>query len=244
MAIFLSSSMAQIVNIEDRRIKHEDSSSISGYLDLGAAITQNGSNIVTLEASGQLESVQKRHLWLLYGNYRQVIINDDNFINRRVVHARYNYDWKKWLTWEAYAQGQYNERLRIAFRGLLGTGPRFNLTPKNEQGVYLGLSYMYEYESWLDTSIVFNDSRISTYFSFSIPLGEQVNIASTNYFQPLVSNFDLYRISSNTSFRILISEALSYRLGFSITLDNRLGQGLPEVPSTTYNLTNSLRWQF
>ena len=239
-----ASGFTQIVNIEDRRLDHQDSSQLGGYIDLGASITQNGSNIVTMEASGQLEYLAGKHLWLVYGNYRQVIVNDNNFINRRVGHARYNYSWKEWLTWEGFAQGQYNERLRIAFRGLLGTGPRFNLSPQANSNVYIGLSYMYEYESWLDTSIVFSDSRVNSYISFSIPLGKQVDFASTNYYQPLISDFELFRVSSNSSLQIKISDALSYRLGFSITLDNRLGEGLPEVPSTTYNLTNSLRWRF
>lgn len=235
---------AQIVNIEDRRTAPADTTSFLGRIDLGFDIRENGSNIINLLGGVQAEYRLEKQTYLAVVNFNQVIINDDNIVNEGVAHFRYNYDLNEWITWEAFLQGQKNERLALTFRGLAGTGPRLKLIKRGNQRAFLGVAYMYEYDQIRDTSLVFNDHRLSTYLSLQLKPLENITISSTNYFQPKLDPWVEYRVSSKSSIAIHITKRFSFVTSFSISYDTRLGKEIPDVPSTVYAFTNRLRFVF
>lgn len=234
----------QILNIEDKRSARTDSTGIYGNIDLGFKYVQNGSTIVTWAAAGQMEWLKEKNLLLLLGNFQKVTINDGNFINQNSGHLRYNRTLNNRWTLEAFAQGQFDERLRIGFRALLGSGARLQLLKTDEQQLYLGLAYMYEYDQVFDSTLVWQDNRMSSYFSFNLKPLDNLIFTGTTYYQPVIGLINEFRLSSNTSLLIRITDRFSLRSSFSITYDTRLSRELPDVPSTTYNFINALRWEF
>ena len=157
---------AQIINIEKKRINQIDTIGWFGNVDLGFSIFQNGSTIFTFNGGSLIEYVRNKHLFLAINQFNLLKAERENFLNDGFQHLRYNYAIHPWLTYEAFGQAQYNEKVRIRFRGLLGTGMRFK--PFRDKNFFLGASYMYEYEEESKTEVIHRGHRMSTYVFFSI----------------------------------------------------------------------------
>lgn len=239
------STSAQIVNIEDKRGALIDTSAWLGYIDLKFNLIENGSSIMSINGDVRLEYINGRHLFLSLSNYSLGRVEGAEFIDQGFQHLRYNYLLKKRLTWEAFTQVQYNEKIKLHLRWLLGIGPRFELFNNQKNRAYLGALYMYEYnEESIDLVGQENfhrDHRVSTYLSFGIQPHSHITIAGTTYFQPVLHDFSDIRISSQTSLNFAISNHWAFSSAFSITYDSDVPKG---VVHTIYQWTNGLRWNF
>lgn len=235
---------SQIVNIEDKRSVHADTAGIFGNANIGFNLLDNGSTILNFQSSGQLEVLKNRHLWLYMPHFNLIKVEDKNKVNRGFQHLRYNFKINETLTYEAFTQWQYNQKLRIKLRMLSGTGIRFQLLKKEKQKVYLGLAYMYEYDEIKDTSIVYRDHRLSSYFSFNLQAFSNLTLSGTTYFQPVITEFSEFRISTKTTATFKITDKLSFNVSFSLTHDTKLSRDVPGVPATVYSMVNGLRFSF
>ncbi|MCB0705658.1 MAG: DUF481 domain-containing protein [Saprospiraceae bacterium] len=244
LAGFSNQAFAQIVNIEARRGNLSDTTGLFGKLGAGLNIVDNGSTVLTVHGNAQLEWLRPKTDYLLLLNYNLVRAGDNSFVNDGFMHVRYNRALSDIFTWEAYGQIQYNERLRILFRGLLGTGPRLQLLHGENSVAYFGLSYMYEYEEISDTSIIHRDQRMSSYVSFQINPVKSLMLSGTTYFQPLLNDFSTFRLSSKTALQVAINQRLSLVVSFSITFDARLKEEVPDLPSRIYSIQNTLTYKF
>jgi len=232
---------AQIVNVEDKRIDREDTTGWFGYTDLGFNLVNNGNQVISFRGAIRVDYVKERHLFFTLSNYTLLKAAGNDFVNNGFQHFRYNYQINKWLTFEAFAQGQRNEQINLNFRALAGLGPRFNIIKEGKLRANLGLLYMYEYEEELSPKLIFRDHRLSNYLSLNYKPTKQVNLASTTYFQPLITAPEDLRLTSQTSLTIGLTERLRFRTTFSITHDTRVPDG---VVNTFSSFTNGVRWEF
>lgn len=240
---------SQIVNIEDRRSQIGDTILWQGNLNVGFNLVQNGDAIFTFNGGINAEHFHNRHLFLSFTRFNLVRVDEKDFINDGFQHLRYNYRLNARFTWEIFAQAQYNEKINLRLRGLVGTGPRITLLPKSEkQRAFLGLLYMYEYDEEKQENaagesqlIYFRDHRLSSYLSFRFELGENTVLANTSYYQPLLTDFSDLRLSSQTSLQIGITKKIKFNTTFSILYDSRVPE---EVSNTIYSWRNGVQWEF
>lgn len=234
---------AQIVNIEDKRVRLGDSITLKGYVDMGLNLNKNDKHLISARASVQVEKLFKEHFFLFIGGYNFVKGEGQNFLNDGFLHLRYNKEWGKSWVIEGFIQGQYNERTRLLFRGLVGTGLRYKIRLAQKQRIYLGLAYMLEDDQFKDATPRQRDSRLSSYLSYNLQLSHNSRVVHTTYFQPVLNNFNNNRISSEAAILINISKHLLFKITANLTRDN--DPRLPEsVPNLTYSWANGLRWDF
>jgi hypothetical protein len=234
----------QIVNIEDRRSIQEDTIGWFGNADLSFSLRENGTTIFNVGGNLQIERINGPRRWLFFANYSQTRIDNDRVINQDVVHLRFNQQLREFLTWEAFVQHQYNERLRLKLRMLAGTGPRIKLLDKGKNEIYFGASYMYEYDELADTSLIYRDHRLSTYLSFHLKPWSNLTLASTTYYQPRLWAFSDPRVSTSASAMLGINEHLSFVVQFTLSHDGRMERDLENVVGTIYTWQNSIRVRF
>ena len=234
---------AQIVNIEDRR-KGFDTIGWYGQLDLGANLTRNQNTVVNLNGGLRVDRKGNEQALLALLDYQLVQINGTNAANAGFAHLRYAYYLSDRWRWEAFTQVQYNEQLRLGLRTLLGTGPRLKLLAFDDNRVYVGALYMYEYDEVAERSIFYRDHRLSAYLSFSLFPFAGVTLSNTTYYQPVIPDFAMPRLSSITAVSMRLSDRLAFNTKYSVTHDALLVQGLEDVPATTYTWTNGLRYTF
>ena len=235
---------AQIINIEDKRVALGDSIKFKGFGDLGLNMYRNDKKSLTAKANVQLEYVNRKH-FVLFLSGTNLIRTEGvaNVLNDGFMHLRYNYDLQKRWVYEAFAQGQYNERTRVLFRGLIGTGVRLKLKHGKKQRYYLGLSYFVETNQFKDSTTQQLDNRLSGYLSYNISFGEKSRFVHTTYLQPRFKDFQNIRVSSEASLLFNISKHLTFRTTFNTAYDS--DPRLPEsVPDWIYTLTNGLRFEF
>jgi hypothetical protein len=236
---------AQIVNIEDKR-KALDSLGWFGQLDLGGNVNKNKVLVTTLRGSLRLDRLGKRGNVLVLSDYQLVKVSDDNALNAGFIHARYGYEPKGvdgWR-WETFTQIQYNEQLRLKLRFLAGAGIRRRLYRNEKSRIYLGILYMYEYDELSESSIIYQDNRLSNYLTFSVQVSKNLSLASTTYYQPRLPKFNDTRISTVATATLNISSRLRFTTKYSLTHDPRVSRDLPDVPETNYAWVNGLRLTF
>ena len=232
---------AQIVNIEDKRVDRTDTIGLFGFADVSTNLVSNGSKIFAVKGNARIDFVYRKHIYISITNYSLVRVDQQGFIDNGFQHLRYNYRFHSRMTYEAFAQAQYNEKTNLLFRGLLGTGMRFKLFKKEKQRIFFGILYMYEYDEQTDPELFLREHRLSNYLSFRVRLFPNNTLAATTYFQPKIDDFSDYRISSDASLIIGMGKHLQFRAGFGIVHDTAPPLG---TPKTLYELENGLRWNF
>lgn len=219
---------AQIVNIEARRL-HTDS--VRMVTDVNLAIllnSTNGKSLATVRGNivSQWKSRNYKHLVLASANYDFAQADKDDYVNNFYVHLRYNYKINTWLRWEAFVQSQTNEPLGINFRQLLGTGPRFKIKIGKDADIYVGSSYMYEYERTIDR-VVGGVGRWSNYGSLNIHIPKlNGSLISTFYYQPLFSQFADHRLMNDTRLDLNITAKWRVYTRFSYLYDSKPPTGI------------------
>ncbi|MEN9613092.1 MAG: hypothetical protein RLZZ628_3906 [Bacteroidota bacterium] len=240
----LNTLSAQIVNVEDKRVKLGDTIAFKGFADIGFNLYQTDKRLLSGRANVQMEYVHHRHFFLSMTGYNFVQADKTKYLNDGFQHLRYNYEWTpdEWV-WEGFVQAQYNERTRILFRGLAGTGVRWKLQKYLKQKVYLGILYMFERNELNKTEVLENNHRLSSYLSFNFKINSFSKFSSTTYFQPLLNQLNNYRLASESALVFGLSKKWSFKGSFTINYDNdpRLPVNFPDL---TYNWVNGLRYDF
>ncbi|NJN35502.1 MAG: DUF481 domain-containing protein [Saprospiraceae bacterium] len=208
--LFANTLFAQIINVEDKRVRLGDTTALKGFVDMGFNIVQNDRMLLTTRVSTQLEKIKIRHFFLFLGGYNLVKAEDQNFLNDGFLHFRYNYDVRKTWVYEAFIQSQYNQRTRILFRGLLGSGVRTKLKfgENNKYRFYFGASYMLEHNQFNGLSKKLYEHRLSSYVSYNLSFSEKARLHHTTYYQPKLTDFTRHRISSEASLVLNIHKYL------------------------------------
>jgi len=237
----LSQTNAQIVNIEDKRANRADTVAWHGRLNIGFNLADNGSTVVTFKGGINLEHVNNRHWFLSLTNYNLVQVEQQDFINDGFQHFRYNYQINSILTYEAFTQAQYNEKLKLRLRWLMGSGLRFTVLNQEKHKVFLGLTYMYEFNRESEPEKEFRDHRMSTYLSINVKPFKNAKLSNTTYYQPVLNNLKDLRLSSQTALVINLTKKLLFTTIFNITYDSRVPES---VTNTFYSFRNGVRFNF
>ncbi len=210
---------------------------------MALSVFKNDKKLVTISANSQLEYVHRKHLFLLMGGYNLVKAGSSNFLNDGYGHFRYNYDISKKVTWEAFTQGQYNQRTRSLFRALVGTGARFKFQLSEKQRFYLGSAFMFEHNQFSDATSRQYDMRLSNYLSFTVAISDKIKLNNTTYFQPVLTDLSNFRVSSQGNALFQIAKRLHFKVSGNLIWDRDVRLP-PSVPDLIYAWTNGLRWDF
>ena len=240
-SIFVSVLSAQIVNIEDRRNSVIDTLGWSGFVDIRFNLIENGQTVISTLSTGRLDYIKDRHHFFSISQYNFGRVENASFVQDGFQHFRYDYHWKPRLTWEVFTQLQYNEKINLRLRALIGTGPRFELLDRGKNKIYLGTLYVYEYnEEFLETEqkLFSRKNRLSAYLSYHLNPNSIVSFSGTTYFQPSTNDF---RLSTQQNLTIKIVKSISFSTSFGLSYDS---SPPGEVINLIYQLTNGIRWTF
>ncbi len=231
--------VAQIVNIEDKRATVNDSIPWKATADANFSWVKNSKDILNLGGKVRLEHYKRQHSFLSLFEINYTIIDDEKFVSSGFEHLRYNRNISQRLIYEAFIQTQFNEQLLLNLRVLLGTGIRYGLNRNVNNPIYVGMSYMYEYDVENHGEVTHLDHRLSNYLSMKIKLSDQVKFYSTTYYQPLLTSFKDYRLSTQNNLVVGISQRLKLNTSFSLIYDSRAPEGAPKL---THALKMGLRF--
>lgn len=230
---------AQVINVESKRFL-KDTNGFVGKIDLSFSINQNTQQVIQSGTNVHAQYKKDNHRVLAIGDLYFIKAGKQDFVNSGYQHFRYNYKFAKRLTWETFIQAQYNKILLLDRRYLTGTGPRLRVIKKEHIKLYLAALYMYEYQSQNYDSLHKFNNRMSTYFTLSLDF-KKIDFTTTTFYQPNMANLNDYRIANDSSFELVITNALNFKVGFNLLYDTRQPLG---VPALMYVLKNGVSFKF
>ena len=230
----------QIVNIEKKRMSR-DSAGLYGDMFASMALQRNTKNFLSLNTGGHISYQMEKSKLLLIGELGFVKGEGERFSNDGFLHTRYTSRWGKYIFWESFTQMQFNKLTKIENRWLTGTGTRFQLTDYDNALFFFGLLYMYEREVLNDPRTTTHDHRASAYFSFSMIPQETISLYSTTYIQPKLDQWSDYRLLTENTLNLGITDKLSFTVRLRMTYDS---VPPPGVPTLIYDLHNGLTYTF
>ena len=149
----------------------------------------------------------------------------DEFIERVFTHVRHQAQIGYGVTWETFLQVASDRFKRIAFRGLIGTGPRYDVIEGPAVGFAVGALYMFEREvlgdsDLNDSGLAENNHRLSAYITGKFVIDPMISLIHTTYYQPRLDAWGDFRISSETDLAFKLTSNLSLSVGFDLAYDS------------------------
>jgi hypothetical protein len=231
---------SQILNIEQERI-NSDTSGWAGSAKTSFQYSKNGQELWSAGAYMHIQYKANRSTYLSLSEYNLTKASGSDFINAGAQHFRYNYKLNDWITGEMFTQFQFNKVLKVKFRCLLGIGPRIKIIKTKPLSLYIGTSYMYEYEKLYDTDVLYRNHMLSCYLSTTLKIQDNLSLISTTYFQPKINKLSDHRVLSQSDLKIGITKHFSFLISYIYSYDAFPVIG---VPNETHYLGNSLIFNF
>lgn len=231
--------MAQVINIETKRFLN-DTNGFVGRSDLNFNINQNVQQVMSFGINVHAQYQYNKHRILGISDLAIIKGANQDFLNNGYQHLRYSYKIAKLITWENFLQAQYNLVLKLDKRYLAGSGPRFRVIKKKHFRLYAASLYMYEFQSQDQERIIQYNHRSSSYISFNIDY-DKFDFTTTGFYQPLLSDFNNYRIAIDSNLGITINTHFSFRVGFNMLYDTHQPPGIPDL---VYGLRNGISLRF
>lgn len=240
LLLSVGSLSAQVLNVESQRF-NSDSMGWIGRVGFATQVQQSVQRVFGLDAELHVQYRKGKSRFLFLGDQNLVQAGGTDFINTGYEHIRYNYRLRERLTWEAFVQTQYNKPMRMDFRGVTGTGPRFRLLKREKIHMYVASLYMFEHEEVTGEPTVYDDHRSSSYFTFTWIISPQADVSGTVFYQPNLRNFSDYRIATDMALDLDVTKRIAFRATFNLLYDDKQPAG---VPNLTYQQQNSLELKF
>ena len=235
---------AQIVNIEDLRIREtNDSVNWYGSIGVGFNYVRIREEALQLSLDSRAQYKKDRHLALCILNAALLRAGNQDFNNNAFAHLRYNYRLSSNWVFEAYAQIQQNRLILLRSRALSGAGIRWKTWKSSDRvpfNLYLGASLMYEENIFKNEEPSLFTTRASAYVSWSYRFNERVSLFSTTYFQPTIGRPYTYRAMSDWRLVMPVSRKLNINIQYTWTRETYLPD---QAPPETVVWRNSLVWR-
>jgi putative salt-induced outer membrane protein YdiY len=238
--LFIISTQAQVVNIENRRMEKKEQG-WSGQGELSYAYVQNQNSISNLNARTNFLYVHLLHKVMFINDFSFIQSSEGDFENRGYQHIRYNFQKTERLTYEAYAQVQFNQQMRLYPRYILGAGPRYQLVGEDSIKVYVGGSLFAEHEQLRNPTEVNSNERLNFYLSLTFFKIPGVVIDFMAMYQPRLIHPSDRRIQTEIRLDFPISKRLQFRVTANVFNDSRPPT---DVPKTFTNVRNGLLFNF
>ena len=232
-------SFGQIINVENKRFS-TDKDGFLGTFDLGLNLIKNTAQILQFNNNVHFQYSKEDYTYLLLNDISFVQKEgEEDWLNKGYQHVRYIYQNKK-LGFESFIQHQYDKAQKIHFRLLMGVGARWQLVKNDSLQFAMGFSTMNEYENPVDADPLVQ-IRLSNYLSFAFQINENISLSTTNYYQPLLTTWSDYRMSSQTALKLALNKQFVFKIAGNVTYDSQPAEA---VPLLNYHVVNGVSYKF
>lgn len=237
LIFFLTSIAYAQVNTEKFRAR-DDFRGFTGYTELSGTIKTGNTEETEADLNARLD-------WKLDGMSNFAIFNSESkwIDGRRITsellfHLRNVIDISPKFKTEIFAQVNYDKKVLINDRELVGAGIRYKVLDFDNAYFSLGTAYMYEHENYdlPENSVHPRDvqvSRWSNYVSALFDIREGVELSGVVYYQPMFDEFSDYRIFSESNITVALNTFLALTVNFGIRHDSLPPDGIKSTDTNT-----------
>jgi hypothetical protein len=176
------------------------------------------------------------HLLFAYARFDYAKYNGATSVDKSFAHVRYNYELKRRLWGELFAQAQSDAFQRLDLRNLFGIGLRLRVLPDVEPksvepksfDVFVGAAYMFERDAITAVPGATgpqNQSiqiwhRWSNYVTLQWEIDPRAIIATTTYVQPAFNDFGDVRVLNETLLTFKVTKMFAAGIACSVRYDS------------------------
>lgn len=255
-ACFLADLQAQILNVEKARLNADSSNYFVG--SIGFAFNANNRSInddgetvsfVGLNANSDFGYISEHHSYLLLSQFNYTATSDDPINSTGYGHLRINFLRNSALSYETFAQIQYDQGRGMEVRWLAGGGIRYRFVSQEKINMYIGVGGMYEEEVWnfpgpVEAQRSIGIWKTSNYVSARIRFNEYVDLNLITYYQTgydFSRDFFRHRMNADINLKVDIVRRLAFTTSLFGAYENR-----PVVPvdKFVYSVANGIIFSF
>lgn len=239
----VSTSYAQLLNVEQFRFGEDTTKSWAGTVDFGITATKQKTSVVNLLSNTNLTYHSDQHNYLLLNRINLVNVAGDEVVSTGFFHGRTTLFGKQAWSPELFMQYQYDAVRGLQNRLLEGGSIRYQWLKRPHINGYMGVGAMHEWEEWSrnEEHVSVNTFKSTNYCSISGELNEYGHVTFITYYQAPFGSFLKPRIISDLQVGIELSTHLALLLQFSATYD---ADPVLDIEKFIYTLSNSLQVQF
>jgi Protein of unknown function, DUF481 len=256
LLISYSTAQGQVLRVDKNHLESDS----AGYFTLSAEANFSLDNrsvspdekvvYSRLSSMADLLYVSKHHAYILINSIEYQSSTNETPFSTGYTHFRINFRRQHKLSYETYAQIQYDEVRRMRLRIMAGGGIRFTVIDKEGVDIHLGSGVMYEMEKWREiendpSSDFYKEMpKLSNYLGIEFVLTKQVNLNlwgmyQTGYDSPddIIRN----RYAAEASLNFIMSKRVIWMNRFTYYYD---AQPVIPINPAFYQITNGLRIKF
>lgn len=237
------------VNTETQRIGADAEDGFHGDLKGDLALKRGNVNLFQVGTGAKAFYQTGIHTPMIFGRAEYGEEDNAQFSKLAFLHARWTAMWHERIGSELFGQIEYNENIKMKFRGLLGAGARLMLVKAAWIESYFGTGYMFEREVLSFAAdedpgnhpLTTDFHRWTSYLSVTVALNEILDFSSVTYVQPRFSDFGDTRVLENADLSVQVSERFSLVNTLSLRIDTRPPKS---VKKTDLGLTVGVRLNY
>lgn len=246
---------SQILNVEKKRLEEDSSKYFIGKASLGINLNNRGvinDQAVTflgINADTHLAYFSDKHTFMFINFLNYISNNGDAFVSAGYSHFRIHWLREKRLSYESFAQYQYDRPRGMNYRRLAGSGLRYMFLQSPRLNLYAGTGFFLEQEEWVSPIEDIGTRNVvllksSNYISARIKANDNVDFNTIVYYQVgHDGDADLFRqrLSGEANINVKITKKVSMKTSFTSTYENN-----PIVPvrKFVYTLVNGVEVNF
>jgi hypothetical protein len=215
---FYTSNLYAFINIESLRNTKKIGFTGSSGTKLSGAKGNTESFENSLFTQNIFQNEKREVIFLLNHSYGEASKKKNT--NKGNLHGRYAQNVSNNLSWETFAQLEYNEFKALKLRQLLGLGLRFNAIKSQSHWLYWGVGTFYEIET-ITTDLDQQNFRGNIYLSYDIVLTQTMEGVLVFYYQPSFKNNNDFRIQMDSGIEIKITNNFKFTAELQYAYDSR-----------------------
>ncbi len=252
---------AQILNVEKTRIKGDSANYFVGNVGVNFSInnrnlsdTGEGIYFIGLVATSDVGYLAQHTSYFLLSQFQYNATSEQDINSTGYGHFRTTFRRKQPLSYETFAQLQYDQGRGMVLRGLIGGNIRLRIYEAERSNLYVGIGAMREREVWEVPSGLVTDGtsavrsiniwKSTNYLVTNVSLNEFISFNAIAYFQTGYdpqAEFFRHRLSLDTNVLVKVTARLALSTYAGFTYENQ-----PIVPITklVYSVTNGIQLSF
>ena len=212
------------VNTEKHRTP-KDAVGFSGHIEVDANIKTGNTEKTEVGVEGRGDYKTPRSLTFIIFQSDYEWVGSTRSSDMGLLHLRHVENFNDSLMIEFFGQIDYNKKILLNNRELIGAGLRYRLFNFSNGDIHIGSAFMFEHENYnLDETDSHPDevqtSRWSNYLTYFQAVNANVTLSSVLYYQPAFSDFGDVRILNENNMKAGLSQSLSVLVTFRLRYDS------------------------
>lgn len=252
---------AQILNVEKSRIKGDSANYFVGSVGIDFSINNRNLDdqghaiyFIGLNASSDVGYLSEHHSFFLLSQFQYNATSEQDINSTGYGHFRATFLRQRPLSYEGFAQVQYDQGRGMVFRRLAGGGLRLRIYQEENSNLHVGTGIMRERETWeipdalspeeTDRRISIAIWKNSSYLSSRVSLNRYISLNAITYYQTGYDpeyKFFRHRLSADINVLTTITSRLAFRTVAGFTYENR---PVVPIPKLAYLVTNGIQVSF